>query len=187
MEKVRKYVKLEYIAGLLSISLTIGLAYVIVTRFDIVRQMGAFGYAGAFVVSIISGATIIIPIPGIAVVFSLGAVLNPLFVGIAAGLGEALGALTIYLTGMGGRTMIEKRFPKFYPRMVEWVRHRGDWAIFAYSAIFNPLYYPLTLACGALRFGLRRFFFLSWAGKTVKCVAIAYAGYYGLRLIFKFL
>jgi len=184
MRKLLAKIKLEYVAAVLSVLMTIALAVVILTNLDIVRRMGAFGYAGAFVISIISGATVIVPIPGLAVVLSLGAVLNPLLVGIAAGLGEALGAMTIYLTGMSGRTLIRNRFPKFYPRMANWVHRKGDMAIFLYSAIFNPFYYPLTLACGALRFGLRRFFLLSWAGKTVKCIVVAYAGYFGLRLIF---
>lgn len=167
--------------ALVAIVVTIGIAVLIVSNIDFIRRMGAYGYAGAFVVSVLAGGTVVVPIPGLAVIFSLGAVLNPAFVALVAGLGEALGSITIYLTGMGGRSLIEKRFPKVYPRMVGWVQNRGAFAIFLYSAIFNPFFYPLTLACGALRFGLWKFFFLSWAGKTVKCLVVAYAGYFGLR------
>lgn len=178
-------IKREYIVAGLSAAITIALAVLIVRNFALVRQAGAYGYGGAFVISLFAGGTVVVPIPGLAVIFGLGGVLNPLWVGLAAGLGEAIGAMTIYFTGMGGRGVMQRRFPRIYPKMVDWVRRRGDAAVFLYSAIFNPFYYPLTLACGALRFGLWRFFFLSWAGKTVKCLIVAYAGYFGLRWLFE--
>lgn len=184
-QRTVRRLKPEYFIAGISVAVTIGLAVAIVLNFELVRQAGAYGYGGAFVISLFAGGTVVIPIPGLAVIFGLGGVLNPFWVGLAAGLGEALGALTIYLTGMGGRGLVQKRLPKVYPRMVEWVKKRGDIAVFLYSAIFNPFFYPLTLACGALRFGLWRFFFLSWGGKTVKGLIVAYAGYFGLRWLLK--
>ena len=184
MLKYLRKIRLEHIVGAISVIITIAIAVFIVRNLDVVRSLAGYGYAGLLVVSILAGGTVVVPIPGLALVFSLGGVLNPLWVGIVAGLGEALGAVTIYLTGMGGRTAMQKRFPRFYPRMVDWVRRRGHMAVFLYSAVFNPFFYPLTLASGALRFGLWRFFFLSWAGKTVKGLTVAYAGYFGLRWLF---
>lgn len=177
-------IRLEHIIAAISVVITVFLAFVIIRNVGLVRQMGAYGYGGAFVISVLSGGTVVVPIPGLAVVFSLGGVLNPLWLGLVVGLGEAVGAVTIYVTGMGGRTLIEKRFPGAYPRMVDWVKRKGDAAVFLYSAVFNPLYYPLTIACGALRFGWWRFFLLSWAGKTIKGLIVAYAGYFGLRWLF---
>ncbi|GAI75023.1 unnamed protein product, partial [marine sediment metagenome] len=59
---------------------------------------------------VFGGATYIAPVPMTPVVFVLGTVLRPsfapylgpVFVGAAAGLGETIGALTIYMTGYGG-------------------------------------------------------------------------------------
>lgn len=175
--------KKEHVVAVLGIVVTIVLAVAIVRYFDLVRQMGGYGYLGVFVISIFAGGTILVPIPALAVVFALGGVLNPAWVGVAAGLGEAIGALTIYLTGMGGRTLFENRFPKIYPRIAGWVKRRGPVAVFLYSSVFNPFFYPLTLMCGALRFGILRFFLLCWAGKTIKGLTIAYAGYLGLRWV----
>jgi membrane protein YqaA with SNARE-associated domain len=184
MLKFLRKIKLEYIVGSVSVLVTVGVAVVIIREWSWIRSLSAYGYLGAFVISVFSGGTVIVPIPGLAVIFSLGGVLNPIWVGIVAGLGEAIGALTIYLTGMGGRTMVQTRFPRFYPRMVGWLRRRGDVTVFLYSAVINPFFYPLTLACGALRFGLWRFFFLSFAGKTVKSLVIAYIGYFSLHRVF---
>ncbi len=62
----------------------------------------------------------------------------------------------------------------------------------AYSAItrshvriINPFFYPVSLAAGALHFGVWRYFLIAFAGKTIKTTAIAYAGYFGLRGIFE--
>ena len=184
MLKYLRKIRLEHIVGAISVIITIAIAVFIVRNLDVVRSLAGYGYAGVLVVSILAGGTIVVPIPGLAVVFSMGGVLNPLWVGMVAGLGEALGAVTIYLAGVGGRTAMQNRFPRFYLRTVDWVRRKGGVAVFLYSAVLNPFFYPLTLACGALRFGLWRFFFLSWAGKTVKGLTVAYAGYFGLRWLF---
>jgi membrane protein YqaA with SNARE-associated domain len=174
-------VKTEHIIAVIAIGGTIGLAALIVRHFEFVRTIGTYGYLGVFIISVLAGGTVVVPVPALAVVFALGGVLNPAIVGAVAGLGEAAGAMLIYLTGMGGRTMFQSRFPRVYPRVVAWVRRKGPLAVFLYSAVLNPFYYPLTLAAGALRFGLWRFFFLTWAGKTVKGMTVAYAGYLGLR------
>jgi membrane protein DedA with SNARE-associated domain len=70
---------------------------------------------------------------------------------------------------------------KFVDRFADWIRRRGEIAVFLMSAILNPLFYPFTAIAGMLRFGLVKFFFLCWAGKSLKNMAIAYLGYFGLR------
>jgi membrane protein YqaA with SNARE-associated domain len=59
----------------------------------------AYGYPGIFLISLAASATLIFPVPSLALVFALGGVLNPVLVGLAAGLGETPGELTGYLAG----------------------------------------------------------------------------------------
>ncbi len=54
-------------------------------------------------------------------------------------------------------------------------------SLFLLSSVLNPFFYPAALAAGALRLGIRRYFFVCWAGKTIKGMTIAYAGFFGLR------
>jgi membrane protein DedA with SNARE-associated domain len=65
-------------------------------------------------------------------------------------------------------------------------RH-GSKAVFIMASVLNPIYYPFAVFMGMLRFGLIRFFFLTWAGRTVKNVILAYLGYFGLRSILQWL
>lgn len=94
--------KTAYILGIFGIVITLLMAMAVIYYWEWVRGLEAYGYLGAFLISILGGATIIVPVPMLAVVFALGAVMKYTWlVGIANGLGETLGALTIYMTGYG--------------------------------------------------------------------------------------
>ena len=118
-------------------------------------------------------------------VFNLGHVLkvfnphwlNPLYLGLLSGLGEALGGITVYLTGAGGgaiwsRLQTKRQgshtqpskitaqpehisgWRKSYYRLIAWVERRGaSWFVFVTSAFIWGLYYPAGLAAGTLRIG----------------------------------
>jgi membrane protein DedA with SNARE-associated domain len=177
--------KREYIVGGIALALTIALCVAVVLYWDYIREAEQYGYLGAFVISVFAGATVIVPIPGILLVFTLGSVLNPALVGVVSGLGEAVGSIGIYLSGWSGQKAVQNLNNKLMNRFVGWLRRRGEIAVFLMSAILNPLFYPFTALAGMLRFGLAKFFFLCWAGKTIKNTVIAYLGYFGLRSILR--
>ncbi|MBN2463113.1 MAG: VTT domain-containing protein [Dehalococcoidia bacterium] len=177
--------KRQYIIGGVALALTIVSCVAAVVYWDYISQAQHYGYLGAFVISILAGATVFVPIPGALVVFTLGSVLNPALVGIVSGLGEAIGSIGIYLSGWGGQKAVQNLKSKFVDRFTDWIRRRGEIAVFLMSAILNPLFYPFTAIAGMLRFGLAKFFFLCWAGKALKNTAIAYLGYFGLRSILR--
>ena len=173
-----------YLSGL-ALVITLLFCVVAVYYWDYVNQLQGYGYLGAFVISLIAGSILVMPIPYVAVVFTLGGVLNPALVGAASGLGASIGALTIYLTGYGGHSLFRNANDAVYSRLVDWARRRGSVAVFIMSAVFNPLFVPMTIAMGMLRFRLWKFFLMCWAGNTVKSLAIAYAGYLGLRSLLR--
>lgn len=141
---------------------------------DRIEQIGAYGYPGVFLVSVLGSATIVLPAPSLAVVFALGSSLNPLFVGLAAGLGEALGELTGYLAGYSGGAIIENR--ERYAQLERLERRYGIWVVFVLSVIPNPIFDLAGIAAGMLKFPLYRFFLACWAGKTIKTILVALAG-----------
>jgi membrane protein YqaA with SNARE-associated domain len=184
-----KSARRAYILGALGIVLTILMAVAIVIFRDQVENLQQYGYLGAFFISILGGATIIVPVPMLAVVFALGAVMPlPWLVGIAAALGELVGALTIYMTGHGaGRVISDSshgRLQRAYERMLDLIERRGALALFAVTSVVNPFFYPAAFACGALRFGLRKYIFIVLIGKIIKCTTVVYAGYFGLKGLF---
>jgi membrane protein YqaA with SNARE-associated domain len=178
-----------------------------------ILQAEAYGYLGVFVVGLLCGISII-PSPSQLLIFTFGSVLkNPLYVGLIAGFGSGVGGLTVYLTGAGIQNVVTRlridttairnklgiedgptyKTPTFwakaiswYNRATQWVSGKGGtWALFITSAmVFSP-FYPAALAAGSLKMGVGKFFLISWAGKTVRYLYVAAAGYWGLNFILK--
>jgi len=168
------------------------MAMAVIYYWEWVRALEGYGYLGAFLISILGGATIIVPVPMLAVVFALGGVMKYTWlIGAAAGIGETLGALTIYMTGYGGGVALYRskhgKIQAAYERLMRLMERRGSITLFLLSAVLNPFFYPAALAAGALRFGVRRYFLICWAGKTIKGMTVAYVGYYGLRGLLRML
>lgn len=186
-------VKFGYTLATTGIILTLLMAIAVIYFWEFVRGLEGYGYFGAFLISVLGGATILIPVPMLAMVFALGGVMKSTWlVGIAAGLGETLGALTIYMTGYGGGMAISRstrpgKIQSAYERLTRLMERRGSITLFLLSAVLNPFFYPAALAAGALRFGIWKYFIICWAGKTIKGLTIAYVGYYGLRGILRLL
>ena len=183
--------KVPYTLGIIGILATLLMAVAVVYFWEEVRALEGYGYIGAFLISVLGGATVIVPVPMLVVVFALGGVLEPYWVGLAAGLGETVGALTIYMTGYGGGTALvyssHGKVQAAYSRLLGWMERKGSLTIFILSAVINPFFYPAALTAGALRFGIRRYFLICLAGKTIKGLTVAYAGYWGLYNLLRML
>ena len=201
-KKMRRWY--SYLISAIGVLITLLLIALIVIYWDKVQNAGAYGYAGEFVISVLGGITVI-PAPSLIVTFTLGHALNPVYVGLISGFGEAVGGITTYLTGAGVETVWSRlrtreeaiesarfsfwsRGEAFYNRLVDWVGGRGgSWVVFIVSAMIISPFYFAGLAAGSLRMGLWRFFLLSWAGKTIRGLIIAFAGYGGLYILLKWI
>lgn len=148
-------------------------------------ELAAIGYPGIFLVSLLGNATIVLPAPSLALVFAMGSVFPPLLVGLAAGAGEALGELTGYAAGFGGRAIIEDQ--KGYARMAAWMQKRGAITVFLLSLFPNPFFDLAGIAAGTLRYPLSRFLLFCWLGKTLKTTLVAWAGSQSVAIIEQFL
>lgn len=174
--------KLLSIVGLL---LVIGISIVIFIFRDQAAGLANYGYFGIFVLSILANATLILPAPGILIVFTMGSVFNPIGVALAASAGSALGELSGYLAGMSGQVVVENT--KLYRRILEWMRMHQSISflmIFVLAAVPNPVFDIAGIAAGALRFPIGAFLFWVWLGKLLKMMFFAFAGYFSIDWIF---
>ncbi len=145
---------------------------------DRVEEFASYGYPGIFLVALMANATVFVPAPGVAVVFAMGSIFNPLGVALAAGTGGALGELSGYLAGFSGQAVIENT--NVYDRIHPWVVKYGSWAILVLSAIPNPFFDIAGVAAGIAKMSLRRFLVACWIGQLIKMALFAYAGFYSL-------
>ena len=143
-----------------------------------IEDLEGYGYAAVFLVGLVSNATLILPVPGLAVSSVLGSVFNPWIVGLVGGLGQALGELTGYMAGYSGQTWLEER-PR-YRRLVRWMQRYGVLTVFVLALLPNPLFDVAGVIAGVLRLGVWRFLLSCAAGKIIKNIGFALAGYYGI-------
>lgn len=189
--------KWQYALAVLTIVFTVGLGVVLAFNWDAIYRIAGYGYVGGFVISALGSATVIIPVPMLAVQFALGGVvkpligpniLGPLFVGGVCSLGETIGALSIYITGVGGSAPFSAPksgwWRRLSDRIASLIERRGQITLFLLSAIMNPFFYPASIMMGASRFGIKRYALITFTGKFIKCSMIAYAGYFGFKGIF---
>ncbi len=176
----------------LSVLMMIGIAALAVIFRDDWRDFKEYGYLGAFVVSFMAGATVIVYVPGVPLVFALGGLLPyPFLVGIAAGLGEAAGEFTGYLAGRGGSSYLENQKPglgqRLYRRVEGWMKAHPYLTLFVASAVFNPFFDLVGATAGATRMAPWKFYGIVAVGKIVKGTYVAYLGMMGMSRILDWL
>lgn len=149
------------------------------------------GYAGAFLISFMGNATILIPFPYVGVAFILGGlrdevvlffVFDPWMIGIVAGFGAMLGEMTGYIVGYVGGKLIDenqtnsfKRFVDFHPRATPFV----VWFLAATPIPDDVLIVPL----GAARYSWWKIALSQFIGKTMFLTVIAWSGRIGLEFV----
>jgi membrane protein YqaA with SNARE-associated domain len=168
----------------LVVGLSVGL-FLFAQRFpDKVREFGNYGYLGVFIGSLISNATIILPVPGVLVLFPLVANLNPILVALAGSTGGIIGELSSYMAGFGGQAMVNKG--RLYERVEGWMQKWGGWTIFVFA--FAPIvpFDVAGLVGGAMRYPLWKFLLIGWIGKSLKYIWLVYAAIWGLNTLLRF-
>lgn len=132
-----------------------------------------------FFLSLVSNATLILPVPGLALTALAATAGNPLAIGIVAGLGQALGEITGYLAGYSGQELIDNS-PR-YARMAIWMQRYGALTIFVLALVPNPFFDIAGVVAGALRMRFLVYLSVTIAGKVIKNVALAFAASAGLH------
>jgi membrane protein YqaA with SNARE-associated domain len=164
----------QMIGRIAAVLAALGITVGIILLRDTIKEFAVYGYPGVFLVSLIGNATIILPAPSYAVVFAVGGALNPVGVGVVAGLGAALGELTGYLAGIGGRAVVENR--PLFQRLESWMRKGGVLVIFLLAVIPNPAFDVGGMVAGTLRMPAWQFLLAAWAGKSIRFTLLALSG-----------
>ena len=170
------------LARILALFVVIALSVFVFSIRDQAEQLAIYGYPGIFVISFLAYATVLLPAPGVAVVFTMGSVFNPFGVAIAAGTGAALGELTGYLAGFSGQAVVER--VEIYERLTSWMKSNGSLTILVLAAIPNPFFDLAGVAAGSLKMHVVRFFIWCWIGETIKMAIFAFAGARSLDFLF---
>lgn len=177
--------KRKYLVTWLTVPPIIAVMIVLFIYRDWLAELGNWGYLGAFLIGLIGNATVVLPMPGLVLLFTLAASFNPLFIGLAGAAGGSIGEMSGYLLGYSGTAFIQNT--RLYLRAEKWMKKLGSVAIFLF-ALFPFLHFDLVgIAAGVLRFPIWKFLLACWLGKTILYVGLAYASQWGWDIIQRFL
>jgi membrane protein YqaA with SNARE-associated domain len=171
----KSWLSRNYLALVMFLLISIITIVLFVFKNEIVK-LGDYGYLGTFLISLFTNATIVLPMPSILIIIPLGATFNPLYIGLVAGIGGALGEMTAYIAGYSGRGIWHDN-PN-YLKAVTQLKKWGMLIVFAFAVFPMPIDI-MGLASGNLRLPAWKFFLPCWLGKTIKYIVLAYTGYWG--------
>ncbi len=146
------------------------------------QLVSTYGYAGAFAISVFGNFTVFFPVPFVVTIYAFGATLNPVILGIVCGAGSTIGEFSAYLIGMGGRRVLDERYGERLETAKLLVQRHGMAVIFLFALLPLPddlLMIPL----GMLRYSLKKAMVAMFAGKTIMCTVVAYAGRYSYSFV----
>lgn len=139
-----------------------------------------FSYLGVFIVSVISSSTLFLPFPLYLVIFlASGLGLNPFLTGIISGVGSALGELSGYFVGAGGRYIVEEKKRK-RSKVIKSLANFFERFGFVTIVIAALLPFPfdfIGILSGASAYNIKKFLLATIIGKSIKTLLIAYLGF----------
>jgi len=170
---------------ILAIAITIG--FFILFRYypETIRRFENYGYLGAFLISLISSATVILPAPGLILLIGIGSASNPVLVGLLGSIGGSIGEMTGYMLGRGGRGFAKNN--KWMLRAEGWMKKRGFLTIFLFSLIpFLPIDIAGIVA-GALHLKVWKFLLACFLGKTILYIVIIQTSSWGWEALLPYI
>lgn len=156
--------------------------------------VASYGIIGVFIASVLANATLFFPVPMNVIDYGLGALAHEngwglgfvLLVGIASGLGAAIGELTGYFAGFAGGKALEGWMKKLDAAKVDAAKEKinrlGSWVVFVAAVLPSP-FDIVGIAAGVAKFDVKRFFIATAAGKIIRDVLITAAGFYSVEII----
>lgn len=170
------YPKIATVLGIIFTILSIGIVFVPLDY----NQLQLTGYSGVFLANLFGSATVLLPAPKTLSVIALATKLNPLFVGIVAGIGSGIGETTGYYIGFAASSYVPQE-NRFYNKLEKWMSQNGFLTIFICASIPNPLFDVAGLVAGVHRYSVVRFLLAATLGNILKNIAIAYISYFILQ------
>ena len=174
MEEKTPLSKKQTILRIVLLIFVIAITILLLLYRDEIRHLEEYGNPGIFLLSTLTNATVLIPLPGVVLTSAMGAVFNPFWVAIAAGSGAALGELSGYMAGVGGQVWLNRT--AWYHKLEEWIEKYDCWTIILLAFIPNPLFDMAGFIAGAAKMPVWKFLIFSWIGKVAKMLLFAYIG-----------
>jgi membrane protein DedA with SNARE-associated domain len=134
-----------------------------------------YGYLGLFLAALLGSVIPFVPLPFEIAIVLLSGSLDPLALGIVAGIGGALGKATSYFLGRSGYLVSKGATKKNLEFLGRSIGRYGDLGVFIFAVTPLPddvYFVPL----GMVRFPFARFMLFNALGKVILYTGLAYFG-----------
>ena len=145
----------------------------------------AYGYLGAFLISVLGSLIPFLPVPYLVPIVLMAKTLDPLLLGVIAGVGGAVGKLTSYGLGRFGRKFLGEERKRKMNVLGKAIGKYGTFAVFLFALTPLPddvVYIPV----GLTGLNMAKFMLANMLGKIVLSWIVAYTGrlYFDLAGLF---
>ncbi len=154
--------------------------------FEVFRILRVHGYLGALLIAVLGSLIPFLPVPYLIPIVIMSRTLNPFLLGIAAGVGGALGKLTSYFLGRFGRRFLSKEKRRRTATLGKAIEKYGMLAVFLFALTPLPddvVYIPV----GLTGLNIAKFMIANMLGKIVLSCIVAYTGRFYFDLAYLFL
>ncbi len=142
-------------------------------------EFRSFGLIGVFLLNLLGSATIFFPTPAFLSVGISATKINPLLVALVASAGGALGEATTFLFGYSSSKAFNLEKRKMLKKFKKNVFDRYGWAaIFVLALVPNPLFDGIGMVAGISKYPIRKFLFLTFAGRFFRYLVLGYVTHY---------
>jgi len=145
----------------------------------------SYGYLGAFMISVLGSLVPFLPVPYLIPIVLMARILDPLILGVVAGVGGALGKITSYLLGRFGRRFLSEERRRRTAILGKAIEKYGVVAVFLFALTPLPddvIYIPV----GLTGLSIVKFMIANMMGKIILSWIVAYTGrlYFDLAELF---
>uniref|UniRef100_A0A7J3VUN6 DedA family protein n=1 Tax=Caldiarchaeum subterraneum TaxID=311458 RepID=A0A7J3VUN6_CALS0 len=134
-----------------------------------------YGISGVFAVSILGSLIPFLPVPYLFVVVLLSDTIDPLILGLVAGVGGSLGKITSYTLGRLGYRFLGQDSKNRMDALREIIGKYGDVGVFVFA--LTPLPDDVyIIPAGMIKLSFVRFLIANTLGKILLATAVAYLG-----------
>jgi len=148
----------------------------------ILAALQSQGYAGMFLIGIVGNMIPFLPVPFLIPVFLVSTVLDPLPLGIAVGIGSAIGKCASYAIGRGGAKILGEKKQEELSVFSRLLGRYGNVAVLLFATLPLPDDI-IVIPFGMMKYSFKKFFAALLAGKIALGLLVAYAGRYSFDFL----
>ena len=150
------------------------------------EELREWAYLGAFVISLVSSATVILPAPGAAAIMLMARDFDPLILGVVSGIGTGLGGITAYILGVATRDAIgQNRLTALMTRLFD--SRFGPVLIFLFNLIPFMPGDAVSAIAGAIRYPLLRYLAYMTTASVLKMIGLSLLGAFATDRLLQYL